>query len=95
MRNSPRKRKEKRMDSIFSEKYGKFVMPSAEQIKKENYIASLSATERELYMLREQKLNGDISSADYQDAIDCVLFWALENNEITEEDNEYLYKKYM
>ncbi len=83
------------MDSIFSEKYEKFVMPSAEQIKKENYIANLSATERELYMLRERKLDGSISSADYRDAIDCVLFWALENNENTEEENEYLYKKYM
>lgn len=91
-------------DVTFSQEYLDFVMPSIDVLREEEYICGLSETEKELYFLRRDLLNGkvlrstderyDPSRTCYEDAVGCSLFWARESGRITAEEEERLYKKY-
>ena len=70
----------------------------------EEYVRSLSDTEKELHFIRQDFLNGKIKRYDdggsenghtcYEDAIEMTLFWAEERGKITAEESEMLSKKY-
>ena len=88
------------MDSI---EYMNFIMPTAEQLKEEEWFCSLSKTEQQLVVLRSEMMDGKIPRYDesdssphtcYEDVIGSTLFWARERGEITEEESDRLYKKY-
>ncbi len=84
--------------------YSRFIMPTTAELKEERRISEMSDTEKELYFIRQDMLNGRIfrmlderydgKRTCYEDAIDCVLFWARERGEITEEEDKRLSKLY-
>ena len=88
----------------FNEKLNTFVYPDMMALLKEEQISKMSKTEKEIYHLHEQLLEGkikrdkDLSSEEYdrsyEYALDCILFWAVECGDITQEKSNELYKKY-
>jgi len=80
-------------------------LPTVDELREEQYIYSLSETERELYFLRRDLLDGKIFRMDderydpsrtcYENAIGCTLFWAVDRGIITSEESDRLYKKYI
>ena len=89
--------------SLFSSEYARFIMPTAAELAEERRIADMSRTEQELYELRVQMLDGKLPRLSdhiggrtcYEDAVDCTLFWAVEGGEITQEESDRLYSKYV
>lgn len=82
-------------DFTFSAEYARFIMPSIEELEEERYVASLSRVERELYYVRQDYLDGKIDRDRYEGAVECSLWWAANNKEISDHEYERLYKKYM
>lgn len=92
------------MDFYFSDSYAEFIMPSVSKLQEEAYISDLSETEKELYLIKLDMLNGkilrmdneeyDLRHSSYEDVIGFVLFCAEESGKITEEESYRLYKKY-
>ena len=87
-----------------NEKLNNFVCPDMMTLLKEEQISEMSQTEKEVYYLHERLLKGqikrdkDLSSEEYEKsyeyALDCILFWAVEGGDITQEKSNELYKKY-
>lgn len=87
-----------------NEKLNNFICPDMMTLLKEERISKMSETEKEIYHLHEQLLEGrikrdkDLSSEEYdrsyEYALDCILFWAVEGGDITQEKSNELYKKY-
>ena len=83
--------------------YARFIMPTAAELAEERRIADMSRTEQELHELRVQMLDGKLPRLSdhiggrtcYEDAVDCTLFWAVEGGEITQEESDRLYSKYV
>lgn len=88
----------------FNERLNNFLYPDMMTRLKEEQISKMSGTEKEIYHLHEQLLEGrikrdkDLSSEEcdrsYEYALDCILFWAVEDGNITQEESNELYKKY-
>ncbi len=92
------------VDELF-DRLDSFVMPTADDLKLERYIASLSKTEKQLYFIKENMLDGKIFRMNderhdprhtcYEDAVGFTLFCAVESGEISEEESDRLYEKYV
>lgn len=75
-----------------------------QELKEEEYISSMSQTEKELYFLRQDLFNGKVKRYNaegydpnhtcYEDAVGCVLFWAREDGKISEGEYKQLSEKY-
>lgn len=88
----------------FNSRLNNFVYPDMMTLLKEEKISKMSKTEKEIHHLHEQLLEGnikrdkDLSSEEYdrsyEYALDCILFWAVECGDITQEESNELYKKY-
>ena len=91
-------------DIFNSDNFNAFVYPDMMTLLKEEQISKMSKTEKEIYHLHEQLLEGkikrdkDLSSEEYdrsyEYALDCILFWAVEGGDIKQEESNELYKKY-
>lgn len=82
-------------DFTFSDRYTRFIMPTADELREEKYVESLSDTERELYYLRKDMINGKLPhSSNYEDAVDMILFYASEAGKITDDEYRRLEEKY-
>ena len=81
--------------------YRKLNNPIVQEFSAEEEYEVLSETEGKLYMLREQMLIGKIplnangNETCYQDAISFTLHLAVQDNLITQEESDRLYKKYV
>lgn len=91
-------------DSDDFNRLNNFVYPDMMTLLKEEQISKMSETEKEIYHLHEQLLEGDIKrdkdlsseeyDRSYEYALDCILFWAVESGDVTQEESNELYKKY-
>ena len=79
---------------IESAEYARFIMPTADELKEEKRLLSLSETEKQLENLRNAYLDGKISKDRYEDGIGCELFHALDAGKITQEEDNALYEKF-
>lgn len=87
-----------------NKKLNNFVCPDMMTLLKEERISEMTQTEKEVYYLHEQLLEGkirrdkDLSSEEYdrsyEYALDCILFWAVEGGDIEQEESNKLYEKY-
>lgn len=87
-----------------NEKLNNFVCPDMEILLEEEKISRMSKTEKEVYHFYQQLLEGKIKrdkdlsleeyDKSYEYALDCILFWAVEGGEISQEESNRLYKKY-
>lgn len=77
---------------------------TTDQLREEERWLKLSRTEQELESIRSDLLEGKIKRFDdpeydgratcYEDAIGCVLFWAVQDGKISEEEHSKLYEKF-
>lgn len=81
-------------DFTFSAEYARFIMPTEEELWEDRMIYQMSDTERELYYLRKDMRDGKINRIRYQEAVECSLWWAVEDKKITKKECDRLYKHY-
>ena len=67
----------------------------ADTLREEQFICGLSKTEKEIYFVRRDYLNGKCDRDTYEDAVDQLLFYAEEDGIITAEESRRLWKKYL
>ena len=91
-------------DYTFSDRYAHFLFPTASELAEEERWSRLSDTEKELELVRDDMLEGKIErysenyvdngSLCYEDTIDCILWHAVDDGKISEEEWKRLYMRF-